>query len=354
MKYSILGFNQEIVCAIKKDVQTDNGNIKHLCLDVIDLLILKDVSDFMNRSKIIKLTIDDKIYFSITHKCILEDLPILGIKKQALKDRIDKMVQLGILDKKVVRDNGGTWVGYRTTKVYEDLIYSNNNQEGVYLTTRGGCSELHEGGVVNYNPNNNITINTNNKEEGITIPPKKNDYQAIVDCWNEYNGAKLGKVMKLTERRKKSIRRVMDDNDITQEQLMTFFKALPYADSWLYNPNKQHQNWKPDFDWWMANTNGWLTKALEGKVHNENPRAFERIMKDGSFTSLSVMYLPQGRNVWFNDETKSYWSMDNFYDGKIYDGYSDDDRPDGAGITLNNARGTIVWNKQKRQWIKQQ
>ena len=142
MKYSILGFNQEIVCAIKKDVQTDNGNIKHLCLDVIDLLILKDVSDFMNRAKIIKLTIDDKIYFSITHKCILEDLPILGIKKQALKDRIDKMVQLGILDKKVVRDNGGTWVGYRTTKVYEDLIYSNNSQEGVYLTTRGGCSEL--------------------------------------------------------------------------------------------------------------------------------------------------------------------------------------------------------------------
>ena len=178
MKYSILGFNQEIVCAIKKDVQTNNGNIKHLCLDVIDLLILKDVSDFMNRSKIIKLTIDDKIYFSITHKCILEDLPILGRKKQALKDRIDKMVQLGILDKKVVRDNGGTWVGYRITKVYEDLIYSNNNQEGVYPTTRGGCSELHEGGVVNYNPNNTITINNttiNNKEEDNNklLSPKK-------------------------------------------------------------------------------------------------------------------------------------------------------------------------------------
>ena len=142
MKYSILGFNQELVCAIKKDVQTDNGNIKRLCLDVVDSLILKDVSDFMNRSKIIKLTIDDKIYFSITHKCILEDLPILGIKQQALKDRIDKMVQLGILDKKVVRDNGGTWVGYRTTKVYEDLIYSNDNQDGVYPTTGGGCSQL--------------------------------------------------------------------------------------------------------------------------------------------------------------------------------------------------------------------
>lgn len=190
------------------------------------------------------------------------------------------------------------------------------------------------------------------KEEDTNVSPKKNDYQVIVDCWNEYNGAKLGKVMKLTERRKKSIRRVMGDNDITQEQLMTFFKALPYADSWLYNPNKQHRNWKPDFDWWMANTNGWLTKALEGKVHNENPKAFERIMKDGTFSSQSVMYLPQGRTIWFNEDTQSYWSDYNFYDECIYDGYTDDERPDGAEITLNNARGTYKWNSNSKKWEK--
>jgi len=353
MKYSILGFSQEQVCAIKKDVQTDNGNIKHLCLDVVDLLILKDVSDFMNRSKIIKLTIDDKIYFSITHKCILEDLPILGIKKQALKDRIDKMVQLGILDKKVVRDNGGTWVGYRTTKVYEDLIYSNNNQEGVYSTTRGGCSELHEGGVVDYNPNNTITINNNtinNKEEYTNVYSKKNDYQAIIDCWNQYNGKKLGNVTKLTDKRKKAIKKVLVDNDITQEQMMKLFKSLPYADKWLYNPNKQHATWKPDFDWWIANTNGWFTKALEGKVHKENPQAFNEIMRNNGD---EVLYTPQGRSIWFNEETKSYWSMDNFYDEKIYDGYDDNNRPNGAEITLNNGRGTIVWNAETKTWIKQ-
>ena len=353
MKYSILGFSQEQVCAIKKDVQTDNGNIKRLCLDVVDLLILKDVSDFMNRSKIIKLTIDDKIYFSITHKCILEDLPILGIKKQALKDRIDKMVQLGILDKKVVRDNGGTWVGYRTTKVYEDLIYSNNNQEGVYSTTRGGCSELHEGGVVDYNPNNTITINNNtinNKEEYTNVYSKKNDYQAIIDCWNQYNGKKLGNVTKLTDKRKKAIKKVLVDNDITQEQMMKLFKSLPYADKWLYNPNKQHATWKPDFDWWIANTNGWFTKALEGKVHKENPQAFNEIMRNNGD---EVLYTPQGRSIWFNEETKSYWSMDNFYDEKIYDGYDDNNRPNGATITLNNGRGRIQWDAKSKEWRKQ-
>ena len=84
----------------------------------------------------------------------------------------------------------------------------------------------------------------------------------------------------------------------------------------------------------------------------ENPQAFERIMKDGTFSSQSVMYLPQGRTIWFNEETKSYWSDDNFYYESISDGYEDDNRPDGATLTLNNARGNIKWNAQTKKWEK--
>lgn len=63
-------------------------------------------------------------------------------------------------------------------------------------------------------------------------------------------------------------------------------------------------------------------------------------------------YTPQGRTIWFNEETQSYWSFDNFYDEKIYDGYDDDNRPDGAEITLNNGRGTYMWNTNNKKWIK--
>lgn len=160
MKYSILGFNQEKICAINKIVQLSNGKQKVLKLDITDLLILRDIADFMNRSKVVKFTINDTAYFSITHKTIIEDLPILDIKKQALKDRIDKMVELGLIKKEVSRNDCGTWVGYRLTDVYEALIYDKNS--------RGGCSELHGGDVVDYNPNNYTTINinyNNNKEK---------------------------------------------------------------------------------------------------------------------------------------------------------------------------------------------
>ncbi len=63
-------------------------------------------------------------------------------------------------------------------------------------------------------------------------------------------------------------------------------------------------------------------------------------------------YEPRGRTIWFNEDTQSYWSDYNFYDECIYDGYTDDERPDGAEITLNNARGTYKWNSNNKKWEK--
>lgn len=192
----------------------------------------------------------------------------------------------------------------------------------------------------------------NNKEEDTNVSPKKIDYQAVFDCWNKYNGKKIRKVTQFTDARKKAIKKMLDIHNISQEVLMRFFASLPFADQWLFHPTGTHKLWKPTLDWWMTNTKGWLTKGLEGGVHLENPQAFERIMKDGTFSSQSVMYLPQGRTIWFNEETKSYWSDDNFYYESISDGYEDDNRPDGATLTLNNARGNIKWNAQTKKWEK--
>lgn len=96
---------------------------------------------------------------------------------------------------------------------------------------------------------------------------------------------------------------------------------------------------------------------------------FERYLRDKTFKDLvfknsmviydptrfeNGIYAPQGRDIWFNEETKSYWSTYNFYDERIYDGYDDDNRPDGAEITLNNARGTYKWNSNCKKWEKKQ
>lgn len=190
--------------------------------------------------------------------------------------------------------------------------------------------------------------NTNSKKEDTNVSSKKNDYQAIVDCWNEYNGKRLGKVTKLTDKRKKAIKKALEDNGVEQEQLIKLFKALPHADKWLYNPNKQHQNWKPDFDWWLSNTNGWLTKAFEGKVHLENPQAFASIM-----LGEDAPYAPQTNySLMWSDEYKCYIYVGMFL-SMLADGYTDEDRPNGARIMLNNARGFVVWNSKTKMWEKE-
>ena len=95
MKYNILDFNQEAVLSIYKIIKDKKGKDRKIALDVSDLLIIQVIADIIHRDKFTKQIIDDKLYYWITYNLILEDLPILDIKKQALSDRIDKMVELG-------------------------------------------------------------------------------------------------------------------------------------------------------------------------------------------------------------------------------------------------------------------
>lgn len=95
---------------------------------------------------------------------------------------------------------------------------------------------------------------------------------------------------------------------------------------------------------------------------------FERYLRDKIFDTIVTqgnnvvydptkfdnnVYSPQGRTIWFNEETRSYWTTDPFYDGLISDGYNDENRPDGATLTLNNARGDIRWSSTDRKWNKE-
>lgn len=108
-------------------------------------------------------------------------------------------------------------------------------------------------------------------------------------------------------------------------------------------------------------------KAYVSCRERQYQKDFERYLRDKTFYDIvskgntivydparytSHTYMPQGRSIWYEESTQSYWSLDSFYDEKIYDGFTDDERPDGAEITLNNARGTYKWNSHNRKWEK--
>lgn len=200
MRYTILGFNQEAVCSISKSTTDKNGKYKVLTLDVVDLLIIQEIADFMNRKKIIKYTIDDKTYFSIKYDAIIEDLPILGVKKQALRDRIDKMCELGVIEKQVIKDGTGSCVAFRLGDIYEDLKYKSAGgvcsglHTGMYSTTHGCVADYTPN---NYNTNTNYTITNNKEKENIKEREKKKngvelpdyiapEYRDVMTEWLEY------------------------------------------------------------------------------------------------------------------------------------------------------------------------
>ena len=152
LRFSVFGFSQEKVvgmCAVSGD--------KEIRLDVTDLLILTEVADFPNRSNVTKIIEDDKIFFWVAYSEILAELPILNLKKRALRDRFDKLVLFGLLEKHVNKANSMTF--FRLTDKYEALRYgtaTHNNQKGGaenvggrYSTTQGVGSGLPTTSIIN-------------------------------------------------------------------------------------------------------------------------------------------------------------------------------------------------------------
>lgn len=95
---------------------------------------------------------------------------------------------------------------------------------------------------------------------------------------------------------------------------------------------------------------------------------FERYLRDKIYLTIvfsnnkvlydptkgdSAVYTPIcGGALSWNDYYRCYMYV-GFWDGvHIADGYTDDTRPDGASITLNNGRGVIEWSSKTKCWIK--
>lgn len=169
MKYTILGFNQAKVMRI-------DG------IDMSDLVILKWIMDLSSRASSIKKEFDGTTMVWVKYDTLIEDLPILGLKKRGLETRLSKLVELGLLvhhhDK-----NNGSYSYYAGTDMLEDLMYPreeseggmHQNAEGYAPECRGGMQNFAEGGMhenadhilITKDTYNNNTYNKRNLEKGL-------------------------------------------------------------------------------------------------------------------------------------------------------------------------------------------
>lgn len=131
MKYTIEGFSQEAALAMQTTI-TENGNTKTIKLDIVDLTILRWIVDFYPNMK--KTIIDGTEYAWLEYTAFIEDMPLLGLSNQSLYKRCIKMVQLGVLKHKTVR-NKGTFSYYGFGPEYQRLVNRSNKTANAPAST---------------------------------------------------------------------------------------------------------------------------------------------------------------------------------------------------------------------------
>lgn len=242
MKYSILGFYQQAVLEITKDVIVEqktgeSPKTKTLKLDCIDLLILQDVADFMNRKKIIKYTVDDKIYFSIQYSAIIEDLPILGIKQQALSDRLSKLVELEMLEKVVIKNQAGSFIAFRLGEKYESIKYRPvENEVSTSSELRLQKYQTTFAEVAGYEPKYSSTNNPSTNKEKVrykSLTKKENRPLAWRESIEEY---------------RKEVDKAKEELINDEEFKKKFMGMFPNAD-YLRSIMKSLQYWTSEKAW---------------------------------------------------------------------------------------------------------
>lgn len=119
MKYTIEGFSQEAALNMRKEETQENGKQQITRIDCIDLVILRWIVDFYPQME--KIEINGAQYAWVNYKALLEDMPLLDMKKRMLEIRLKKLVDFEILTRYTSRENG-TWSYYGFGRNYFALI----------------------------------------------------------------------------------------------------------------------------------------------------------------------------------------------------------------------------------------
>lgn len=250
MRYTIEGFSQEYAMTLKKTVPIKDKE-KTIQIDCTDLVILRWFVDFYPNMK--KISVDGKEYAWLTHKKLMTDLPLLDITKRACIERMQKLVEFGILDYKLLKD-GGTFSLYAFGANYINLVRSTDtgdaqsNGPGGMRSNGIGCDGQpdNKDSSISYPSNNDSSIKDKEKVA----------HQKIVDLFNSICTS-YPKVRSLSAARIKTIKALL--NKHTLEDIQTTFESAE-ASSFLKGINDR--GWAANFDWLIKEAN--FIKVFEG------------------------------------------------------------------------------------------
>ena len=130
MKYTVSGFSQ--LAAV-------NFN-----LDSVDLHMLRWIVDFIDSNRMRSMTLDGEKYYWVSYQGLIDDLPILYLKKDAIYKRLKRMCELGILKKKTVF-SGGKFSYFTYGENFNELLKSYEQLEyEAKIREQNEVEQMHE------------------------------------------------------------------------------------------------------------------------------------------------------------------------------------------------------------------
>lgn len=156
-----------------------------------------------------------------------------------------------------------------------------------------------------------------------TSTDKKKDL--FEECWVAY--------------RRKGIKKRAKEywNKLSDEEMDM---VMPHIKAYVSSRDVQYQK---DFERYLRD------RVFLEVVYNGNNIIYDPTKNSGETES----YMPTcGGALMYNDYYKCFMYT-GYWDGHIADGYTDENRPDGAKVTLNNSRGTVVWSSEFKEWRKE-
>lgn len=155
VKYTIEGFSQAYAMTLRKTAQVGDKSVTRK-IDCTDLVILRWFVDFYPNMK--KIEVDGKQYAWLTHKKLIEDLPLIDITRKSFVERMQKLVDFEILTYRLLKE-GGTFSLYGFGEKYENLV------GGVSVQTDTGCTVDRTRGI--HSNGHGVSVQTDNKDTSI-------------------------------------------------------------------------------------------------------------------------------------------------------------------------------------------
>lgn len=227
-----------------------------------------------------------------------------GVSRNTVLSSLKELVDEGLITKREYTVNNVKFCAYKIgSAIFEPHV-----------------KELNEGSA-KIEPNNTID-NTKDKKEKENM---QKDKELFDKCWLAYD--RKGQKKDSYERWKK----------LSDDDKQKIVKHIPF-----YIKSNERRYLK-DFERYLSH------RVFESMVTDSRTG---QVLYDPERETGTLGYAPTvGGSLMWNDLEKCYYYIGMFYD-HIADGYTDDNRPDGATIKLNNGRGTITWNSETKTWDK--